>query len=296
MKKKAVLTFAIFLSLIILPVAIWPHGSKKQAGTGYAAYRIVAHAMGGIDGHPYTNAFEAFVANYEKGTRLFETDLLLTSDERLVARHEWTQNMSKLLNQWDTLPADKREGVPAYADFMDTPILDIYSAMDWDTVLDLLEHYPDAYIVTDIKKSGSKSIMDEFEMLVDATQKRDPALLNRIIPQIYNRPMLEQLNQIYAFPEVIYTLYESPDSDEQVIDFVEQTGVNITMPVSRANKNFISKLKDAGARVYVHTLNEPDDIGKLYRLGADGFYSDFISEDELEKSGALRRISWGFGG
>ncbi|MFD1903721.1 hypothetical protein ACFSQ7_05735 [Paenibacillus rhizoplanae] len=36
-----------------------------------------------------------FIANYEQGTRIFEADLLLTSDEQLVARHEWTTGMSK---------------------------------------------------------------------------------------------------------------------------------------------------------------------------------------------------------
>lgn len=292
MKKKEILSAAVLLSILVIILIVFTRDPKEEPGTGYAAYRVVAHAMGGINGHPYTNAFEAFVANYEEGTRIFETDLLLTSDGRLVARHEWTSNMSKLLDQWSILPAAKRESVPAYEDFMNTPILNIYSPMDWDAVLDLLQHYPDAYLVTDIKKSGSKTVIQEFQMLVDATKQRDPALLDRIIPQIYNRPMLDELEEIYDFPHVIYTLYESTDSDEQVIGFVKETGVDITMPASRADETFIGQLKEAGARVYVHTVNEESEAGKLYRMGVDGFYSDFLSEDELSRSKELRRAAW----
>lgn len=63
---------------------------EKQPATGFAAHRVIAHAMGGINDKAYTNTKDAFIANYEQGTRIFEADLLLTSDEQLVARHEWT--------------------------------------------------------------------------------------------------------------------------------------------------------------------------------------------------------------
>ncbi|BCG61246.1 phosphatidylinositol-specific phospholipase C/glycerophosphodiester phosphodiesterase family protein [Paenibacillus sp. URB8-2] len=291
MKKKTVLSFAILFSMALILLLVNSRNDEDESGTGLAAYRVVAHAMGSVNGHKYTNVFEAFVANYEEGTRLFETDLLITSDGRLVARHEWTKNMSKELGQLDVLPADKQGKALSYDDFMNTPILDIYSPMDWDTVLDLLQHYPDAYLVTDIKKSGG-TFGKEFEMLVEATRERNPALLSRIIPQIYNRPMLEQLNRIYAFPHVIYTLYESQDTDEQVIGFAKETGVDITMPVSRANAGFVSRLKDAGVRVYVHTVNDMREIRRLDRLGVDGFYTDFVSENEVKTSGGLWQSLW----
>ncbi|MFD1776543.1 phosphatidylinositol-specific phospholipase C/glycerophosphodiester phosphodiesterase family protein [Paenibacillus rhizophilus] len=291
MKKKTVLSFAVLFSLALLLLLALSYKDEEESGTGLAAYRIVAHGMGSVNGHKYTNAFEAFVANYEAGTRMFETDLLLTSDGKLVARHEWTKNMSKELGQLDALPAHEQGKALSYEDFMNTPILDIYSPMDWDTVLDLLQHYPDAYIVTDIKKSG-KAMAKEFEMLVEKTLERDPALLTRIVPQIYNRPMLEELNKIYAFPHVIYTLYDSPDSDEEVIEFIQKTNVDITMPVDRANAGFVGRLKDAGARVYVHTVNDMREIRRLHRLGVDGFYTDFVSENEVKTSGGLRRSLW----
>lgn len=57
------------------------------------------------------------------------------------------------------------------------------------------------------------------------------------------------------------------------------------MPADRASAGFVGRLKDAGARVYVHTVNDMKGIRRLHRLGVDGFYTDFISENEVKTSG-----------
>lgn len=40
---------------------------------------MVSHAMGEINGQESTNAYEAFLVNYEKGYRVFEVALILTT-------------------------------------------------------------------------------------------------------------------------------------------------------------------------------------------------------------------------
>lgn len=285
-KNKLISSFILVLALLLLLVASMEE--SEEPATGFAAHRVIAHAMGSINGHIYTNTLEAFVANYEQGSRIFETDLLLTADDRLVARHEWTNNMSKLLGQQRVLPAIRQGTVLDHAEFMQSPILGVYSPLDVEKLMDLMIAYPDAYIVTDTKELKPERARQQFEIIVQAAEHRDPSLLMRIVPQVYSRDMLEVIQQVHAFPEVIYTLYQSRDSDEQVIQFVERTGVNITMPSDRASKSFVRKLKKAGARVYVHTVNEEDEIVKLNRMGVDGFYTDFVSEDDLNRISALR--------
>ncbi|WP_410512532.1 phosphatidylinositol-specific phospholipase C/glycerophosphodiester phosphodiesterase family protein [Paenibacillus sp. BR2-3] len=251
MNKRKLIPSMIMVSALVMLLIIWLGTNKEEnSGTDFPNYRIVAHAMGSINDLTYTNAFEAFVANYEQGTRIFETDLLLTEDGKLVARHEWTTQMSEMLGQTKTLPASKQGTILSYDEFMDTPIQGIYSPLDWEKILDLLQHYPDAYIVTDTKEFDSGRMMKEFQILTESAERRDPALLERIIPQIYNRSMLEQINRIYPFPHVIYTLYESQDSDEQVVEFVKESGVDITMPVSRATSNS-SKLLSVRVRGFM---------------------------------------------
>ncbi|MNR41540.1 Glycerophosphoryl diester phosphodiesterase family protein [compost metagenome] len=60
------------------------------------------------------------------------------------------------------------------------------------------------------------------------------------------------------------------------------------MPSTRATRSFVQKLKKAGARVYVNTVNDEVEIVKLSRLGVDGFYTDFVSEDDLNTFKGLR--------
>lgn len=288
MDKKKIIASVIMIGAIALLLVLTLGEKEKQPATGFAAHRIVAHAMGGIHNYTYTNTLDAFIANYEQGTRVFEADLLLTSDDKLVARHEWTANMSKLLGQQNVLPAAKQGAVLNYEDVMSSPVLELYSPLDIDKIMDLMVIYPDAYIVTDTKELEPERVTKQFQLIVEAAEKKDPALLQRIVPQIYSRDMLDVVDRVYAFPEVIFTLYQTQDSDEVVIDFASQTGVDITMPTVRATKSFVRKLKNAGARVYVHTVNDEKEISELSRMGVDGFYTDFVSEDDLSRIKGVR--------
>lgn len=288
MKRTKVLASVIMIAAVVLLLVLTLE-KEKEPVSGFAAHRVVAHAMGGIYDKTYTNSQDAFIANYEQGTRVFEADLMLTRDDRLVARHEWTANMSKLLGQQETLPADKQGSVLTHEEVMSTPILQIYSPLDIDKIIDLMLLYPDAYIVTDTKETDPELVTKQFQMIVEAAQKKDPALLQRIVPQIYNRDMLDVVNQVYAFPEVIFTLYQTQDSDEVVIAFARETGVDITMPATRATKGFVRNLKKAGVRVYVHTVNDEQEISDLARIGVYGFYTDFVPENDLKRIRGLRK-------
>ena len=50
---------------------------------------MISHAMGGIGGTNYSNCLEAFNENYAEGHRVFEVDIELTSDGRMVLWHDW---------------------------------------------------------------------------------------------------------------------------------------------------------------------------------------------------------------
>ncbi|NQX47284.1 glycerophosphodiester phosphodiesterase [Paenibacillus tritici] len=288
MKRNKLMASVVMIAAVALLLVLTLGEEKKEPETGFAAHRVIAHAMGGINDKAYTNTQDAFIANYEQGTRVFEADLLLTSDDQLVARHEWTANMSKLLGQQDVLPSDKQGDVLTHDEVMSSPVLELYSPLDIEKIMDLMLNYPDTYVVTDTKELEPEQVTKQFQLIVEVAQKKDPALLKRIVPQIYSRDMLEVVNKVYVFPEMIFTLYQTQDSDEVVIEFVKQTGVDITMPTTRATKSFVRNLKKAGARVYVHTVNEEKEIRKLSRLGVNGFYTDFVSENDLNRIKGLR--------
>ena len=51
--------------------------------------KIIVHALGEIDGVTYSNSKEAMENSYYNGKKLLECDLLMTSDNQVVACHDW---------------------------------------------------------------------------------------------------------------------------------------------------------------------------------------------------------------
>ncbi|OAB41801.1 phosphatidylinositol-specific phospholipase C/glycerophosphodiester phosphodiesterase family protein [Paenibacillus antarcticus] len=252
--------------------------STDSSHSNFTDYKLISHAMGSIQNQAYTNSYEAFVANYEQGNRVFEVDLLLTEDNQVVARHEWTQSMTKELQQEEELPED-RQAVPlTHKEFKESDILGKLKPLDWGDILDLMEEYPDIYIVTDTKEQQQVEILNL--MVKEAEQRRNPKLLQRIIPQIYDQPMLKTVQGVYEFPSIIYTLYASKDTDQEVIDFVAKNKkiTGVTMPENRTSKSFVSELNKVGVVTYVHTINDIADMKKYEKMGIYGFYTDDLSE------------------
>ncbi|MBW4841338.1 MAG: glycerophosphodiester phosphodiesterase [Paenibacillaceae bacterium] len=287
MKNKLLYNLLLLLGIALLALSWLPElpDTEKQ---GFTAHRMVAHAMGGIEGLTYTNSYDAFVANYEKGFRVFEVDLLLSSDGKLVARHEWGEGFTKQLGEQDKLAPDRQGAVLTHAEFKSAKIQDIYEPLDWIDVLELMEQYPDAYIVTDTKQSTSEEIQRIFTQIVDEAMTKNPELLERIVPQIYNRAMWEPVERIYPFDSVIFTLYQTHETDEEVVAFAEEKELAaITMSDTRANAGLIQELNRIGVSSYIHTINDPETIAKFKKMGAYGFYTDFLTEADLAKSTGL---------
>lgn len=282
----------ITLLIVTVGMLFFAYDSQsEEQHDGFTAYRLIAHAMGSIRDQPYTNAYEAMIANYEKGTRVFEIDFMLTSDRKVVARHEWTANMSKLLGQDEELPEEKQAGPLTHEEFMNTPILGMYQPMDADGIMDVLAEYPDMYIVTDTKEQQDEDIRQVLTALVDAAQERDPALLDRVVVQIYNEAMLESVKQIHDFSSIIYTLYATQDTEAQVVDFVQDHDIAaVTMPEYKVNRDFVARLKRAGAVTYVHTINETEQVANYEKWGVYGVYSDVLTEEEIERMNT--RVAW----
>jgi glycerophosphoryl diester phosphodiesterase len=88
-----------------------------------------------------------------------------------------------------------------------------YSAPSGEQILELMQKYPDVYIVTDTKDKEETLDCQTFSYLVEATKKVEPELLDRIIPQIYDKPMLSYIEDYHDFNEVIYTLYKHTNED-----------------------------------------------------------------------------------
>lgn len=283
--KRIAAVLMLFTTIVVI---LYTQYEEEPERKGFTAYRLIAHATGSIEDQYYTNTYDAMVENYKKGTRVFEIDFMLSADRKVVARHEWTKSMTEQLGQNAKLPEAKQAARLTHDEFINTPIQDKYQPMDVDKVLDLMERYPDIYIVTDTKEQKDEDIRHLFTELVAAAKQRDLSLLDRVVVQIYNEPMLDMVKNVYPFESIIYTIYATQDSTTRIAQFVKEHDIDaVTMPEYRVNPNFIAKLKRMGVATYVHTINDMSTVNNYEKWGVYGVYSDDITQPELE-SNSLR--------
>ena len=231
---------------------------------------LIAHATGGIDNKDYPDCYEALVKNYNLGHRVFEMDFNLTTDGKLVVVHDWSGY----------------SGPMSWQKFMALKIWGVYTTMDIDKVTDILAVNPDMYVVTDTKSFdyNDADTLKQFDLIIQSARRYGDDVLNRIIPQIYDQHMYDLLESEYRFPSIIYTLYESPDNDGQVTEFVAKHDdiKAVTMAPVRFSDGFCQKLTVEGKLIYLFTLNDLAEVRSFKARGAWGFYTDFITPSDME--------------
>ena len=255
----------------ILPVKYADYIDRNLDYSWAYEYQLIAHALGGVEESTYTNSKEAFIENYQKGQRVFEVDLIFTSDDVLVCKHDWDAYEQPLTKEA----------------FLNTPVDGKYTPITFSGLLELLHSHPDAYIVTDTKSFKAPEVTKTFQYILTETEKVDSKILNRIIPQIYIERMLGYIDQIYPFNSYIYTLYKSHANNERVLEFAVQNGIEvITLPAKKVPEEyphvFFNTADAEEVRIFVHTINVLERLREFKEIGASGVYTDFIVPGQLK--------------
>lgn len=241
---------------------------------------LIAHAFGEVDNKIETNSKEAFINAWEKGFRVVEGDFTYTSDGVLVLRHDFEKDGSYA-----------RLDIPTTGDvvmdsqtFMNSPIIFNQTPLRAVDLLYLMAEYPDMYLVTDTKDTDKATVQRQFRDIVNIAKNiGHPEVLDRIIPQLYNKEMIHWVKEIHPFANWIFTLYlyNNPDY-EDIAAFCAANGIDtVTLHVDRATKENVSKLKAKGLKVYAHTTNRYLTMKNLLDVGVDGIYTDRIKPYEL---------------
>jgi glycerophosphoryl diester phosphodiesterase len=136
--------------------------SKKYHQYVKDTLRFIAHAGGKIDKYIYTNSLEALNLNYQKGFRLFELDIIKTSDGAFVAAHDW-DHWAETTGYTGEVPVTKDE-------FLKQPIRGRYTSMDMKAINQWFSEHPDAILVTDKindPKAFSKQFVDKQRLMME---------------------------------------------------------------------------------------------------------------------------------
>lgn len=241
----------------------------------------IAHACGSIAGTPYTNCLEALNHSYvQNGFRLFEIDLIATSDGSLACRHDWLPYLYDYLQQEPPVPND---GAPlSLEQFQTRPILGRYTPLGIRELLEFLHRHPDARVITDTKSTVKEEVEALFRILVKEAEPFGLDMPRRFIPQIYSFDMYDWLHAIYPEWQMMLTLYQTHASDQDILSFVQKKPVAaIVMSLERFTPHFARRLRGIGVKVVLHTINDLEIMNRYVGADADGIMTDSIAAEAI---------------
>jgi len=254
LKQKPIFKFYYFFFSIIILFAIYSccrDHDCKCSGEGEENKiefweHFIAHAGGAIDGINYTNCVEALDLSYSKGCKLFELDLVLTTDDKIVAKHD---------------PPGKTE-----AEFMSQLISGKYTPMNMAAINNWFQEHPDAILITD-KINTPERIYEEFLfrdrviMELFAWDSVDRAI------ELGIKPMVSE-NLIYGSSKksmemgIIPSKKKSLSNVEQILEDKKIEYICMSRYYRmKGNENFLRRLKNKGIKNYVYHLELPVPVG-----------------------------------
>lgn len=275
----------IFPCLLVL-FLLFTGGACRGVYEGQIRYNlwqgssIVGHSFGRIDRYTYTGSKEAFEKNYEKGYRTFEVDLAMTSDGKMVLRHDWDQPIQEGISS---------ENIPTQEEFLAVPIYQTYTPLSFYDLCLIMQKYPDIWIVTDSKYTGEEDVKKQFNSIVSTAKECNAEeVLDRLIIQIYNESMYEVLKEVHPFKSYIFTLYKRWDGNQEEFAkicrwCVEHDVDVITMWDHLWNEEIRTIAERYKRDVYVHTVNDAPAAVEFLKSGVRGIYTDGIRPEELEE-------------
>ncbi len=271
-KRKAILLVSLCLAGIFLYRGIQIYRENKL---WYHQNIYIAHAMGGIDGIGYTNSLEAFETAYQNGLRVFEVDFSMTSDNKIVLKHDW-ENLSGMIGY-------ESGYIPTLEEYKSIKLYEKYTTLDIYDLFELMLKYRDIYIVTDSKLAAYEEVVEQFNLLSSILKNYNLSdqkhILEHSIIQLYNDNMLNAVESVIHFDNYIYTLYQRGLDDIEILaDFCVKNKIPvITMPYSWWTEEVNNLLHKKGLKVFLHTLNDSKEVQDYLNSGVDGIYTDFIT-------------------
>lgn len=238
----------------------------------------VAHALGGIDGFAYTDSKEALENSYNNGFRLFEVDVKLTSDEKLVCVHGWSKSDYEKRLGWEY---NEDNAVMDYDTFMSSKIRGQYTTMSFKDLAEFIEENNDIYIMIDI---GSKSYEETKKIYTKIVEdcNNNSKILQRLIVGGHTKSMIKAVKECYNFK--LINLYwanddkreESIKTKEKFVKYCKNNGISsLSISTDNYTDEFGEYMKKNNMIVYVFTENDEDKATQILQ-NADLVGTDFI--------------------
>jgi hypothetical protein len=222
--------------------------------------RFIAHAGGMINGKKYTNSLEALNASYNKGFRVFELDIIKTSDNHYVAAHDW-KNWAKQVGFLGDVPPNLKE-------FKEHKIYDSYSPLDMNDINKWFLKHPDARLVTDKINEPEKFS----SLFIDKS---------RLMMELFDMKAIKEGLQIDSLSVMPSQSVISNLGKNEIKKLKEMGVLNISVSVNfaKTNSEMMSYIKELGVNSYLYNVNieswtNEKFVLKYFMDNAYGLYSD----------------------
>ncbi len=254
---------------------VFRRGSRDYSWTENSIY--ICHALGGIDDRAYTNSREALERSYEKGYRNIETDFEYSSDGELVLIHNFKK---KTLKELFSIETEEEEMPLSLSEFRSLKVYGEYTTMTLEELFSFMADHKDMYLILDGKYDDEAMVKKEYSDLIKLAGGKDPEILNRMVPQIYNESMYDWIQELYDWKSVIFTWYKLDDDTmdpEEIFKFCAERDIRVcTMEDEKENPLIDKTAGKYGVMVYVHTINSEGRRDRLLSSGVHGIYTDFL--------------------
>ena len=201
-------------------------------------HRFIAHAGGQIDGRRYTNSREALDLAYENGFRLFEFDLIKTSDGHLVAAHDW--------DTWRNATGSEIP-IPSHQQFKEILLFEKYHTLDLSDLDRWFAQRTDTYLVTDK--------VSDFESLVGGFSHNDRLIVEVFSVDDYRRARDEGVRH----PMLSLRSSLMTDGEDTVIALLRAQPVKfvaVSAKIIGSRQRLLTRMRRNHTCVYVFTSSE----------------------------------------
>lgn len=260
---------------------------EDEENAWYTKYHFISHSGGGIDGKLYSNSMEAWNLSYQNGNRLFDADLMLTKDNRVVLRHDLSDNIeinevsikdsSVYLNYFNLLQYKIEQNNINYDEYMKNKIYSKYTPMDLNKMLNFMKEHEDVYVLID-----SKDNIEKIYKEVIKSVQYDNKLLEHIIPSLYTYSDYYSIMNLYKFKNIVMRQYANNLNYYELASFMIENKIHVlNVDIQHMNDDEIEMLKKIGIRIYAAVIDYQSDMNYLFDKGYNGAVTNWLYENDF---------------
>lgn len=209
--------------------------------------KVIAHR--GASWHALENSLDAFRLAKSMGSTMFELDVHLTKDNKIVVHHDYNLKrlFKKNLEIKNTNYKDLKKYIPTLSQVFDI----------------LCKH---CFVCVEIKNDDDRYSNIEYFVLQEIYKS---GFQNNVCISGFNYKTLERVRDL---DKKIHIGYSTRDFDLKLAKKIKAKSIHISK--NRVNKRIVETAHKNKMQVFVYTINDEKTFDKIKKLHVDAVFSD----------------------